>query len=93
MYCDNSKVNNKDTRVMLYGIPVFLLITLKIFSTTFNTLTYCFSIKFCSCILLQHKIPVAYSEAYQTSKMEHFAKIVDGCKPYIIYAKNSILDV
>ena len=35
----------------------------------------------------------AYSEPYQTSKMECFAKIVNGLKPLAIFAKISILDI
>ena len=35
----------------------------------------------------------AYSEHSQTSKMEHFPKIVNSWKPLIIMAKSSILDV
>ena len=35
----------------------------------------------------------SYSEPYQTSKMEHFAKIVNGWKPFTTFAKHSILDV
>ena len=34
-----------------------------------------------------------YSKACQTSKIEHFAKIFNGFKPFIIFAKPSILDV
>ena len=34
----------------------------------------------------------AYSEPYQTSKMETFAKIVNSLKPLITCAKNPILD-
>ena len=34
-----------------------------------------------------------YSESYQASKMELFAKIVNGWKPLTIFAKSSILDV
>ena len=34
----------------------------------------------------------AYSEPYQTSKMETFAKIVNSLKPLIACAKNPILD-
>ena len=41
--------------------------------------------------------PEAYSEPYQTSnyqtsKTEHFAKIVSGFKPLIIFAKCFMLD-
>ena len=35
----------------------------------------------------------AYSEKYQTSKMERFVKTVNGVKLLIIFAKRSILDV
>ena len=35
----------------------------------------------------------AYLEPCQTSKMERFAKIVNGDKPLTIFAKRSILDV
>ena len=35
----------------------------------------------------------SYSEPCQTSKLERFAKIVDGFKPLTIFAKRSILDV
>ena len=35
----------------------------------------------------------AYSEPSQTSKMDSFAKIVNGVQPLIIFAKHSILDV
>ena len=39
------------------------------------------------------KIPEAYSEPSQTSKMERFGKIADGQKPVIIFTKRCILDV
>ena len=35
----------------------------------------------------------SYSELYQTSKMEFFAKIVHKLRPLTIFAKNSILDL
>ena len=35
----------------------------------------------------------AYSEPCQTSKIESFAKIVNGFMPLTIFAKRSILDV
>ena len=35
----------------------------------------------------------AYSERCQISKMETFAKIVNGLKLLIVFAKNSILNV
>ena len=35
----------------------------------------------------------AYLERCQTSKMETFAKIVNGLKLLIVFAKNSILNV
>ena len=35
----------------------------------------------------------AYSELCQTSKMEILAKIVNGLKSLILFAKNSILEV
>ena len=35
----------------------------------------------------------AYSDPCQTSKMENFAKIVDGFQPLPIFAKRSIIDV
>ena len=34
-----------------------------------------------------------YSEPCQTSKMDTFAKIVNGLKPLIVFVKNSILNV
>ena len=34
----------------------------------------------------------AHSQPCQTSKMERFAKIVDGFKPLIVCTKSSILD-
>ena len=37
--------------------------------------------------------PEAYSEPSGTSKMEFFAKIVNGWKPLTIFAKSSILDI
>lgn len=36
--------------------------------------------------------PETYSQPYQTSKTEHFAKIVSGFKPLIIFAKCFMLD-
>ena len=39
------------------------------------------------------EIAEAYSEPYQTSKMERFAKIVNGFQPLTIFGKRSILDV
>ena len=38
-------------------------------------------------------IAEAYSEPCQTSKKEHFAKIVNGYKPSTIFAKCFILDL
>ena len=38
-------------------------------------------------------ITEAYSELCQISKMETFTTIVNGLKPLIYFAKNSILDV
>ena len=38
-------------------------------------------------------IPVAYSEPSQTSKMELFAKIIDGFQQSAIFDKNSNFDV
>ena len=35
----------------------------------------------------------AYSEQCQTSRMEHFGKIVEGFELSTIFAKRSILDV
>ena len=32
-------------------------------------------------------------EAYQTSKMELFVKIVDGWRPLAIFAKSTIVDI
>ena len=37
--------------------------------------------------------PVEYSEPYETSKMELFAKIVNGFQLFTIFAKSSILDI
>ena len=34
-----------------------------------------------------------YSEPYQTSKMERFARVVNAFKPLTIFAERSILDV
>ena len=34
-----------------------------------------------------------FSELSQTSKMEHFAKLVNGIQPLTIFTKRSILDV
>ena len=34
-----------------------------------------------------------YSEPYQTSKMEHFANIVNNIHPFTMFTKRSILDV
>ena len=39
---------------------------------------------------LQWRILETYSEPCQTSKMECFAKIVNGCKPLTIFAKHAI---
>ena len=39
------------------------------------------------------KVLVAYSEPRETSKMECFAKVVNGFQPLTIFAKCSILDV
>ena len=38
-------------------------------------------------------IPEAYSDPYQTSKMEHFAEIVNGFQPLTIFAQRYILDL
>ena len=46
--------------------------------------------KLFSCILIRD--PKPYSEPYQTSKMESFAKIVNGFQPLTIFAKRSIID-
>ena len=46
--------------------------------------------KLFSCILIRD--PKPYSEPYQTSKMESFAKIVNGFQPLTIFAKSSIID-
>ena len=35
----------------------------------------------------------AYSEPFQISKMEHFAKLVNGSKLITIFAKRSLLDL
>ena len=35
----------------------------------------------------------ANSETCQTSKMEHFAKVVNGFQPLTIFAKRAMLDV
>ena len=37
--------------------------------------------------------PDAYSEPFQTSKMERFGKIVNNLQPLTIFAKRSILDI
>ena len=34
-----------------------------------------------------------YSETFQTSKIERFAKIVNNSKPLTIFGKSSILDI
>ena len=39
------------------------------------------------------RYPEAYSELWKLSKMEVFAKIVNGFQPITIFAKSSILDV
>ena len=36
--------------------------------------------------------PESHSEHIQTSKAELFAKIVNGSKPWIVFARSSILD-
>ena len=36
---------------------------------------------------------MVYSEPPQTSKMEHFAKIVIGLQPLTVFAKHSLLDL
>ena len=36
---------------------------------------------------------MAYSESFEISKIKFFVKIVNGFQPFIIFAKNSILDV
>ena len=35
----------------------------------------------------------AYSELFQTSKVDRFAKIVNGFKKIIIFKRNSILEI
>ena len=42
-------------------------------------------------VLMCH--PDAYSEPFQTSKMERFGKIVNNLQPLTIFAKRSILDI
>ena len=39
------------------------------------------------------RVTVAYSKLCQTSKMDHFAKVVNGIQPLSIFVKRSILDV
>ena len=36
---------------------------------------------------------MTYSESFEISKIKFFVKIVNGFQPFIIFAKNSILDV
>ena len=38
-------------------------------------------------------ISETYLAPYRISRMEHFAKVVNGQKPLTIFAKRSILDV
>ena len=40
-----------------------------------------------------HKASKKYAEPCQISKIERFAKIINGFKPLTIFAKHSILDV
>ena len=51
-----------------------------------------------SCILKKYQnimweSPEAYSEPWETSKIAHFAKIINGFESVSIFAKRSILDV
>ena len=38
-------------------------------------------------------VPEVFSEPFQTSKIDGFAKIVNGFQPLTIFAKDCILDV
>ena len=42
--------------------------------------------------LHQDILSTTYPEPSQTSKMEIFAKILNGCKPFPIFTESSILD-
>ena len=55
----------------------------------------CFVIPFeiLNCIYIVVFKSDAYSEPYHTSKMEFFAKIVNGLKPLAIFAKIFIADI
>ena len=44
-------------------------------------------------LLLDYYFGVAYSELFETSKMELFMKIIDSCQPLPIFATSSILDL
>ena len=43
------------------------------------------------CFTLENQFTEAYSEPYQTHKMEHFAKMVSGFQALTIFAKHYIL--
>ena len=52
-----------------------------------------FPLKILYCIYIVVLISEAYSEPYQISKMEFFAKIFNGLKLLTVFAKISILDI
>ena len=64
-------------------------------SYLYCSLVQCFVIPFeiLNCIDIVVFISDAYSEPYQTSKMEFFAKIVNDLKSLAIFAKIFILDI
>ena len=79
-YVYGRQVRDKDTKPTL-------------FFQTFKAKALRFSINFWSKTFAKMDCFEAYSEPCQTSKIELFAKIVNGFQPLTIFAKSSVLDV
>ena len=58
-----------------------------------NPVSDVLSVNYQEALVRKLLLSVAYSKSCQTSKMEHFAKIVNGQKSLTIFAKGFILDV
>ena len=69
---------------------IFQFIHVQTYCKTSKTFPYCFANL---PGILFHNISEEYSESCQTSKMELFAKILNGFQLLTIFAKSSILDV
>ena len=70
-----------------------LLLGIKMLQKILSNVTFRCPLKTSENLWFSELRTLAYSELYQTWRVEHFAKIVNGFSPLPIFAKRSILDL